>query len=52
MKSFGTGEYKIFVEMHRGENEMHYFMTPESRQRFLKSNKNNKTIKKMSRDPK
>ena len=52
MKSFGTGEFKVFVEMKSSEDEMHYFMTDESRQRFIDANKKNKTIKRMSKDPK
>lgn len=49
MKTFGTGKYKVLVEMKEGEDEMHYFMTPESRQRFLNSNKRNRTIKRMNK---
>ena len=52
MKTFGAGEFKLFVEMKETENEMHLFMSKESRQRFIDSNKRNKSIKKMSKDPK
>lgn len=52
MKSFGAGEYKVFVELYEGEDEMHYFMTEASRKRFLDAHKKDERIKKMSKDPK
>jgi hypothetical protein len=52
MKTFGAGTFEVHVEMKNGEDEIHYFMTAESRRRFINAIKNDKSIKKMHNNPK
>lgn len=53
MKTFGAGDFKVFVKMKpgRGQDEMHYFMTNASRQRFINNIRKDKAVKNFYKDP-